>query len=1107
MRTCFAQSQFASFVLVRPTEVMASRVVLLLIAAIAVVRCQQTTTYSFANFGNVNDLAKFQLNGDAAYLNPTGDGRLSLTYATTNSVGSAFFKNSIPLTGSNGFKGSFSTVFSFQMPNAGGGNDSDGPGADGITFVINSLTNVVGQLGGGMGYGGLQMSVAVELDSWYNGGTDYDGNHVGIDVNGDLQAYPGTVANYPYRFNDGNQHWVWIDYNGDTQIMQVRVAESNNRPLNPLVSRSLNLPVILGSPNVYVGFAAATGSVWERHLINSWTFTNTYAPIVTLPPVVCGNGIIESGEQCDGGDCCTSSCTFKSSGTLCRGSSGACDVAEYCSGTNFVCPADSFLSSATVCRASNGPCDNAEYCPGNGVNCPADSFKASSTVCRASNGPCDVAETCPGNGAACPGDSFQSSSTVCRSSTGICDATEFCSGGAAACPADGAANSGSMCRVANGDCDVAEYCNGVSTTCPADGVASSSTVCRNVAGSCDVAEYCNGGSKTCPADSFVSSSTVCRGSNGFCDVAEYCPGNGASCPADSFKASSTLCRDTAGPCDVAEFCPGNGATCPGDSFQSSSTVCRSSTGICDATEFCSGGAAACPSDAAANVGAECRAATGDCDVAEYCSGATTCPADAVAPSTTVCRGVAGDCDVAEQCTGSSKSCPVDDFVAGGTVCRASNGPCDVDEICSGDVAACPADSFKASSVVCRASAGICDVDEFCPGNGAACPGNSFEDSTTVCRSAAGPCDVDEFCSGGDSSCPADAFKPSSVVCRASGGICDIEENCDGSTAACPSDAVADTTRICRPSVSTCDPEEVCQGAGYECPVDMSGSFETACPGLAYQLDGDEYSFTDFDVISFNQFIGSNTGAIEGRLTARNNVQLGSGYSVGYSVNTANGDDRPLPYSLVAGGNVSWTSGAIFPSGTNGRGDAEDIFVGGGYFTGSDDLALRATGGPCDAPDCLGSQFDGAQSCYAGYQTSFAAHADNVQKLIEWSGLYLTCDSNVDKVHYLSLLPSEMSQYTWVSITNCNANAQWIINVRGSADVNLNGAYWGLDPSAVIFNVVGAGRTVNVFNVLVPGTILAPFNTLNQPSGQIDGRVIVADVVTSLNILTPGCRAF
>jgi len=55
------------------------------------------------------------------------------------------------------------------------------------------------------------------------------------------------------------------------------------------------------------------------------------------PPSECGNGTIESGEQCDDGgtadaDCCSSACQYESSGTACGDDGNACTVGATCDG-------------------------------------------------------------------------------------------------------------------------------------------------------------------------------------------------------------------------------------------------------------------------------------------------------------------------------------------------------------------------------------------------------------------------------------------------------------------------------------------------------------------------------------------------------------------------------------------------------------------------------------------------------------------------------------------------------------------------------------------------------------------------------------------------------
>lgn len=96
-------------------------------------------------------------------------------------------------------------------------------------------------------------------------------------------------------------------------------------------------------------------------------FYSTPAP----PVAVCGNGIVESGEQCDSTACCTTTCTFASSSVVCRPSAGECDVAESCTGSSGSCPADSFASSSTLCPENFGVCNVNlnRMCPGNSAQC------------------------------------------------------------------------------------------------------------------------------------------------------------------------------------------------------------------------------------------------------------------------------------------------------------------------------------------------------------------------------------------------------------------------------------------------------------------------------------------------------------------------------------------------------------------------------------------------------------------------------------------------------------------------------------------------------------------------------------------------------------------
>uniref|UniRef100_A0A8C3E9N0 Uncharacterized protein n=1 Tax=Corvus moneduloides TaxID=1196302 RepID=A0A8C3E9N0_CORMO len=97
---------------------------------------------------------------------------------------------------------------------------------------------------------------------------------------------------------------------------------------------------------------------------------------------VCGNGVVEPGEQCDCGTaqqclkdkCCTRTCTFKpkakcSSGLCCRScqfkrrnslcrpaADFQCDLPEFCSGSSASCPPDLYVQDGHDCGRGTGYC-------------------------------------------------------------------------------------------------------------------------------------------------------------------------------------------------------------------------------------------------------------------------------------------------------------------------------------------------------------------------------------------------------------------------------------------------------------------------------------------------------------------------------------------------------------------------------------------------------------------------------------------------------------------------------------------------------------------------------------------------------------------------------
>ena len=288
---------------------------------------------------------------------------------------------------------------------------------------------------------------------------------------------------------------------------------------------------------------------------------------------ICGDAMIDPGEQCDLGSangtatsCCTSGCQLRASGEICRqGSGDACDPNEACSGSSATCPVDSVASAGTGCRAAISVCDVTETCTGvAGQPCPIDSVAGAFVLCRPVAGPCDVAEHCTGLSADCPSDAFLSGGT-CRPSVGACDVVETCPGNSASCPPDGVASSAMTCRAAAGPCDMAAHCTGSSTTCPPNSFKSSSTICRSAADLCDIAETCTGSSADCPTDVTAGDSD----NDTLCDLVDNCPNapnpGQADGDHDGVGDACDLCTNLSQSfADRSKLIVGNLDTSPGD---------------------------------------------------------------------------------------------------------------------------------------------------------------------------------------------------------------------------------------------------------------------------------------------------------------------------------------------------------------------------------------------------------------------------------------------------------------------------------------------------------------------------------------------------------------
>src|SRR5437879_8367562 len=144
----------------------------------------------------------------------------------------------------------------------------------------------------------------------------------------------------------------------------------------------------------------------------------------TDAPGTCGNGTVETGEDCDlgsalngaAGSCCKNNCTFASSTNTCRAAAGDCDLPETCTGSSATCPADGpRKASGTACTDDGNAC-TLDQCDGTSTSCQHPAGNAA-TVCRAAAGECDVAETCTGSSTTCPSGAKKATGTASTADT------------------------------------------------------------------------------------------------------------------------------------------------------------------------------------------------------------------------------------------------------------------------------------------------------------------------------------------------------------------------------------------------------------------------------------------------------------------------------------------------------------------------------------------------------------------------------------------------------------------------------------------------------------------------------------------------------------------
>eukprot|EP00960_Hanusia_phi_P009121 263214-Hanusia_phi.AAC.8 len=180
-------------------------------------------------------------------------------------------------------------------------------GGDGFAFVLqNNGSSSLGERGDQLGYGGIPDSLAIEFDTFANREIgDINDLHVAVHTGGcrtpnsasqqTCLASFGSLRNTGRLLQDGEVHQAMIVYTPGVQFnpqeqqrwnskrylnqfikadgagtLRVFIDDMSNAILN--VPLSLKYTMKLNQGAAYVGFTAATGSMWQNHDILEWEF-------------------------------------------------------------------------------------------------------------------------------------------------------------------------------------------------------------------------------------------------------------------------------------------------------------------------------------------------------------------------------------------------------------------------------------------------------------------------------------------------------------------------------------------------------------------------------------------------------------------------------------------------------------------------------------------------------------------------------------------------------------------------------------------------------------------------------------------------------------------
>lgn len=210
----------------------------------------------------------------------------------------------------------------------------------------------------------------------------------------------------------------------------------------------------------------------------------------------------------------------------------------------------------------------------------------------------------------------------------------------------------------------------------------------------------------------------------------------------------------------------------------------------------------------------------------------------------------------------------------------------------------------------------------------------------------------------------------------------------------------------------------------------------------------------------------NSSDSEGRFAVGGNASF-TGYSVGAKASNA------LSNTVVAGGNLNYTNGTVY------HGNA--VYGGTGTFN-SFDIPNGSTIHQSGVIDFFGAELNLKEEAIF-----LSAQSPNGTSFVHYGTLVLYGDN--PGLNYFSVTGTQLASVNSLFIC-VPAGGSAIVSVSGTNDqmINIGTQFFGIGPQNTLFNFYEA-TSLNISQIAVPGSILAPLADVNFTGANINGTLV------------------